>query len=83
MDEEKILYSIIVEDVINVSDETLSPVNAPKLSTIIDFPEPVSPVKRFNPLANSSSISSISAMFLILRSESIIEFRFSVLVFGL
>src|SRR6476661_3952423 len=52
------------------SAETRSPVRAPRLSTMIDLPEPVSPVSRLRPGPKSSSSRSINAIFSILRSES-------------
>src|SRR6185369_1122178 len=55
------------------SDETRSPVRAPSESTMIDLPEPVSPVKRLSPRPNSISTSSIRATRFIFRRLSIQE----------
>src|ERR1700754_102822 len=44
------------------------PIRTPSASTMIDFPDPVSPVSKFNAPSNSTRRSSISAMLEMLRS---------------
>src|SRR6185369_17075762 len=51
------------------------PIKTPSASTMIDLPDPVSPVSRFNAPSNSTRRSSISAMLEILRSCSIAGHR--------
>ena len=50
----------------------LSPRIRLTLSTIIDFPAPVSPVKTFSPAPSSKSRCSISAIFRIINRSSIL-----------
>ena len=46
----------------------LPPISTPSASTMIDFPDPVSPVSRLSPLSNSTCISSIRAMLEMFRN---------------
>src|SRR5690348_3607379 len=56
---------------LTISEAKRPPMSTPSASTMIDLPEPVSPVSRFNPRSNSTRSSSIRAMFEMLSSVSI------------
>ena len=57
--------------------EVRSPRTAFIESIMIDLPAPVSPVRTFSPLSNSSSALSITAIFSIFRPVSIAEYLYS------
>jgi hypothetical protein len=52
----------------NSSLVNLPPISTPSASTMIDLPDPVSPVSRLRPFSNSTCRSSIKAMLEMFRN---------------
>src|SRR6266498_443321 len=55
------------------SEEKRPPSSTPSASTMIDFPEPVSPVSRLSPRSNSTCRLSINAIFEMFNKASIVQ----------